>query len=136
MAVLVAVTLAAWAVWGVILKLALRHGDAYALILWSSFFSLFMLPANWLVLRHLRVTPRAEPGLLLWAALGVAVSGVAVWTYPLALARGSAGLVTALTAGYPAGTLLLAAVFLGERPTLPQVGGVLLTAAGLLLLGR
>jgi drug/metabolite transporter (DMT)-like permease len=125
-----------WAVWGIVLKLALRHGDAFSLVLWSSLFSVLMVPANWLVLRHLRIATRADPGLVLWALAGVAVSGVAVWTYPMALARGSASLVTALTASYPAGTLLLAIVFLGERPTPLQIGGILLTAAGLMLLGK
>ncbi len=133
---LVAATIAAWAVWGVVLKVALGHGDAFSLILWSSLFSVLMVPANWLLLRHLRIATHSDPGLILWAAAGVLVSGVAVWTYPMALARGSASIVTALTAGYPAVTLVLATVFLRERPSALQVGGILLTAAGLMLLGR
>ncbi len=136
MALLIAATVAAWAVWGVVLKLALHHGDAFSLILWSSLFSVLMVPANWLILRHLRIATHSDPGLILWAAAGVAVSGVAVWTYPMALAKSSASLVTALTACYPAGTLLLAVLILKERPTALQVGGILLTAAGLMLLGK
>lgn len=136
MGILIAATVASWAVWGVVLKIALRHGDAFSLILWSSLFSVLMVPANWLILRHLRIATHGDPGLVLWAAAGVLVSGVAVWTYPLALARGTASLVTALTACYPAGTLLLAMLFLRERPTALQIGGILLTAAGLMLLGK
>jgi len=133
---LIALTVASWAIWGVVLKMALRHGDAFSLILWSSVFSVAMVPVNLIVLRHLRIATRADPGMLLWAAAGIVVSGVAVWTYPLALARGSASLVTALTACYPAGTLVLAMAVLGERPTAVQIGGICLTAAGLMLLAR
>lgn len=136
MTALIAATVAAWAVWGIVLKVALRHGDPFSLVLWSSVFSILMVPANWLLLRRLHIATRADPGLLLWALVGVAVSGVAVWTYPMALSRGSAGVVTALTAAYPAGTLVLAMLFLGERPTPFQVGGILMTAAGLMLLGK
>lgn len=133
---LIAATIASWAIWGVVLKVALRHGDPFSLILWSSVFSILMVPINMVVLRRLGIVTRADPGLLLWALAGVVVSGVAVWTYPMALSRGSASVVTALTAAYPAGTLLLAMFVLGERPTALQVGGILLTAAGLMLLGK
>ncbi len=94
------------------------------------------MPVNWLVLRHMRVFVRTSPDLIVWAACGVAVSAIAAWTYPLALSRGSASIVTALTAAYPAGTLLLAALILGDRPTPLQVAGILLTTAGIMLLAR
>ena len=129
-------TIASWAIWGVVLKVALRHGDPLSLILWSSVFSAVLMPVNWLVLRHMRVFVRTSPDLIVWAACGVAVSAIAAWTYPLALSRGSASIVTALTAAYPAGTLLLAALILGDRPTPLQVAGVLLTTAGIMLLAR
>lgn len=129
-------TIASWAIWGVVLKVALRHGDPLSLILWSSVFSAVLMPVNWLVLRHMRVFVRTSPDLIVWAACGVAVSAIAAWTYPLALSRGSASIVTALTAAYPAGTLLLAALILGDRPTPLQVAGILLTTAGIMLLAR
>lgn len=132
----VILTIGSWAVWGVVLKIALHHGDPLSLILWSSVFSAVLVPVNWLVLRHMRVPVHTSPELLLWAACGVAISAVAAWSYPLALSRGSASIVTALTAAYPAGTLLLAAVWLGERPTPLQVAGILLTTAGIMLLAR
>lgn len=107
-----------------------------SLILWSSVFSAALVPVNWLVLRHLRVPVHTNPELLLWAAGGVFISAVAAWTYPLALSRGTASIVTALTAAYPAGTLLLATLWLGDRPTPIQVAGILLTTAGIMLLAR
>jgi drug/metabolite transporter (DMT)-like permease len=129
-------TVVAWAVWGIILKLGLAHGDPLSLVVWSGMMAGLMAPAGWLVLRHLRAPLATDLRLVLWAALGVVISTAAGWTYTLALARAPAGLVTALTASYPALTMALGAVVLGEHPTPPQLAGLALTAVGVWLLSR
>lgn len=53
----------------------------------------------------------------------------------MALSHGPAGQVTAVTGAYPALTTILALLFLTERVTAVQAGGVLLAVTGVLLVG-
>jgi drug/metabolite transporter (DMT)-like permease len=69
-----------------------------------------------------------------WAFAGQIVNGLGWIGYFLALDRGPAALVGTVTAAYTAVTVVLALVFLGERPSRLQLGGVaLLVACGMLL---
>jgi drug/metabolite transporter (DMT)-like permease len=70
--------------------------------------------------------------------MGIVGSGlldlVANFLYLLASRRGLLSLVAVLTSMYPASTVLLARMVLGERLRLSQVAGLVLAAAGVLLI--
>jgi drug/metabolite transporter (DMT)-like permease len=70
--------------------------------------------------------------------MGIAGSGlldlIANCLYLLASRRGLLSLVAVLTSMYPASTVLLARMVLGERLRLSQVAGLVLAAAGVLLI--
>lgn len=133
---LIAITVFAWGAWAITLKLGIGYGDPYSMVVWSSLFAVLLVPANWLAFRRIKAPLSMDARLMFWAGLGVVLSGAAVWTYTLALSRHQAGLITAVTASYPALTLALGAALLGERPTALQMAGVGLTVAGVLLLSR
>jgi drug/metabolite transporter (DMT)-like permease len=88
-----------------------------------------------LALRDFRLGP-AWPALG-WLAVLALTSGVLGWLLlTVSLPRLAAWLGSALLLVQPAGSVLLGAVFLGERPTLAQLGGVVLMLGGVLIAAR
>jgi len=59
---------------------------------------------------------------------------VATLLFVLAVSKGPASLVTAITAVYPCVTILLAVVFLRETLSLKQLAGIFLAVAGVILM--
>jgi transporter family protein len=69
------------------------------------------------------------------AVLGGACMCAGSMAYFFALRGGHAGLITALTSLYPALTLVLSMIFLGERLSFKQGIGILFALASFILLG-
>jgi transporter family protein len=69
-----------------------------------------------------------------WAVASAALAVGSLILLYVALGLGEASKVVPVTAAYPAATVILAAVFLGESITLARVGGMLLVIAGVVLL--
>jgi len=85
-----------------------------------------------LVLRDFRLGP-AWPALG-WLVLLALTSQVLGWLLiTTSMPRLPAWLVSVLLLVQPIGSLVLSAAFLGERPSLPQLGGVALMLAGVLI---
>ena len=78
-----------------------------------------------------RVPRRAWLLLAASGSLGVTVGGLA---YYYALGAANISSVAVFTSGYPLVTLVLAAIVLGERLTIPKVVGTLLVLGGLAVL--
>lgn len=88
-----------------------------------------------LLLRDFRLGP-AWPALG-WLVVLALTSGVLGWLLiTVSLPQLPAGLVSALLLVQPACSVLLGAVFLGERPSLPQLAGVAAMLAGVLIAAR
>jgi drug/metabolite transporter (DMT)-like permease len=88
-----------------------------------------------LALRDFRLGP-AWPALG-WLVLLALTSGVVGWLLlTVSLPRLAAWLGSALLLVQPAGSVLLGAVFLSERPTLAQLAGVVLMLGGVLIAAR
>jgi drug/metabolite transporter (DMT)-like permease len=85
-----------------------------------------------LALRDFRLGP-AWPSLG-WLVLLAVTSQVLGWLLiTMSMPRLPAWLVSSLLLVQPAGSLLLSAVFLNERPSAPQLGGVAVVLAGVLI---
>jgi drug/metabolite transporter (DMT)-like permease len=88
-----------------------------------------------LLLRDFRLGP-AWPALG-WLVVLALTSGVLGWLLiTVSLPQLPAGLVSALLLVQPACSVLLGAVFLGERPSLPQLAGVAAMLGGVLIAAR
>jgi transporter family protein len=126
------VAMLAWGAWAVLNKLALRSLEWPHLLIAAW---LAQTAAIVLLLLTGRVDPRAlvsRDGVL---ALGGALASLAaVTSFFLALRGGPVATVTPLSSLYPAVTVVLAAVLLGETPSAGQWAGVgFAILAGLLL---
>jgi bacterial/archaeal transporter family protein len=71
---------------------------------------------------------------LFWAVASAALAIAALILLYVALGSGEASKVVPISAAYPAVTLVLAAIFLGEALTVARAGGMLLVIAGVIVL--
>jgi transporter family protein len=69
-----------------------------------------------------------------WAIASAALAVGALILLYVALGRGDASKVVPVTAAYPAATLVLAAIFLGEHVSAARVSGMLLVVVGVVVL--
>lgn len=117
-------------VWGVAGKLALRSlswGDA--LVVTAVVYGLAAI----VLLVIGRAGVRFESNTW-WALLAAVCVVSALVCFYLALESGEASKVVPISAAYPALTLVLAAIFLGEDISLIKVGGLALVVGGVVLL--
>lgn len=115
---------------GVTSKLALRTLQWPELILWTG--AGYIIVAA-ILLATGRTSLRIAGGTGWAVASGALAIGGLIMLY-VALGRGDAGKVIAISAGYPAVTLVLAAVFLSESLSVTRVVGVGLVIGGVVLL--
>jgi uncharacterized membrane protein len=115
---------------GVTGKLALRHLSWPDLILWSGLG--YAVVASFLLITG-HTTLRVTAGSW-WAILSAAVAISSLIALYVALGHGDATKISAISAGYPAVTLLLAAATLSEAVTVARVAGVALVVGGVVLL--
>jgi uncharacterized membrane protein len=115
---------------GVTGKLALRHLHWPDLILWSGLG--YVVVASFLLITghtSIRVTAGSW-----WAMLSAALAISGLIALYVALGHGDATKVSAISAAYPAVTLLLAAATLSEALTVARVAGVALVVVGVIVL--
>ncbi len=123
-------TMVLFGIWGVLSKLALEHanwaqvslgfGVASAVV---SLAAMFVLGGDW-----------TSKGVALTTVAGV-VGGVGFLLFNIALDRGPASQVVPIIGVYPALTAVLAVLFLSDRLSAVQAGGVALAVTGVLLVG-
>jgi bacterial/archaeal transporter family protein len=111
---------------GVTSKLALRSLSWPDLILWTGI-GYIVVAGILLALGETSVRIAGGTG---WAVLSGAIAIGGLIALYLALGAGDAGKVVAISAAYPAVTLVLAAAVLSEALTLGRVVGTLLIIAG------
>jgi drug/metabolite transporter (DMT)-like permease len=120
-----------WGVADFLARGATRTGGTFRTLLYIEIVAtlallLVGLPLGWLRLRH-----QPEPLLLLTVVLSLLILGGAALLYR-AFAIGTLALVSPVAASFAAVTALLA-ILSGERPTPPQLLGIVLTLAGVVL---
>jgi len=122
-----------WGVWGFVAKLTTMRG-VHPLAL-SAISSLTAGLTAWASFYFIGAPWEKNSGSILFALLtGICGSAGAI-AFFLALRYGRASLVVPFSALYPAVTILLSLLFLGERPSLTQALGMLLALIASLLLG-
>jgi transporter family protein len=115
---------------GVTTKLALDDLEWPELVLWTSIsYAVIALALVWAGGQRLQLVPDAR-----WGALSGGFAATALIMLFLALNSGDVSRVVPITASYPAVTLLLAAVVLGERVTGKRIVATSLVIAGVILL--
>lgn len=121
-----------WGIWGFIAKLTTSQG-VHPLAL-SAISSVTGAAITWLVL--FVVKPPFVQGLHLPMAVLTGICGsLGGVAFFFALGYGRASIVVPLSALYPAITILLSLIFLGERPSFPQGIGMVLALIAAILLG-
>jgi transporter family protein len=122
-----------WGVWGFIAKLTTARG-VHPLAL-SAISSVTGAILTWVVLYFVQPPlERAAPNLTLALITGMCGSLGAI-AFFFALGHGRASIVVPLSSLYPAITILLSLIFLGERPSVTQGIGIALALIASVLLG-
>lgn len=122
-----------WGVWGFVAKLTTARG-VHPLAL-SAISSVTGAVLTWLTVYFVQPPlERAVPNLTFALVTGVcgSLGGIAFF---LALGHGRASIVVPLSSLYPAITILLSLIFLGESPSLTQGIGIALALIASILLG-
>ncbi|MGA9533285.1 MAG: EamA family transporter [Anaerolineales bacterium] len=124
------VTFFAWGLWGLLPKITTRYISPASAIVFEAIGG---LPIALIVLISLRFrlewAPRGISLAMITGALGV----IGALGFLVAVQRGPVSLVVTMTALYPALTVLIAVVALGEQVSTRQAIGVLLALAAMLL---
>lgn len=115
---------------GITSKYALRDLGWQHLVFWSGV-GYVVLVIGMLIFGQTSVQWTDGSG---WAVLGAAAVITALFMFFVALSSGEASKVVPISAGYPAVTLILAAIFLSEAVTVAKVLGVLLVVGGVVVL--
>lgn len=129
------VTLLCWGAWGIFDKLALKHAPE-ALVITGLF--AFSIPSALITVALLNQYEPAwslTPAVLLWTFLGFFCYGTAMLCYLKALSISEASYVLGATASYPVLLQFLSALMLGEALVPMRLGGSVLVAAGVTLIG-
>lgn len=126
-------TIFAWGAWGFFAKLASRQMNPASVVIFG------LLPGILLVLGGFTL-PKFRPVWVMPAGIWVLLAGVTgvlgIVTFYIAIAHGSASIVTALTALYPAVTITLSMLILGEKLGVSQAVGIVLALIAGILISR
>jgi len=119
-----------WGLYGFFPKITLRYISPLSTIFFEA---LIGIPVAIAVLVALKFKPDVHPTGILLASLTGLLGILGALSFLFAVRRGQVGLVSAFTALYPALTILLAMLLLGERLELRQWVGVGLAILAMLL---
>ena len=126
-----AVAIVLWGVCGLFMKLGTNRISARSMVIWVTVGFVLLVPLMWRFDSLAGLTSRA----IIAGLLGGVVNGLGNWAVFTCLEKGAkASVAIPLTALYPLFTVLLATVFLAERPTALQwLGIAMAVAAGAML---
>lgn len=119
-----------WGLYGFFPKITIRYISPLSTIFYEA---LIGIPVAIVVLAVLKFRPDHHPTGILLAGLTGLLGMLGALSFLFAVRRGQVGVVSAFTALYPALTILLAMLFLGERLELRQWLGVGLAILAMLL---
>ena len=118
---------ALYGVWGVLSKMASNRIGYQSLF----FYDCLVFFVGGMVVLYLNdFKIETNPSGILFSVLYGATGMVATFLFILAVSKGKASLVTAITAVYPCVTIVLAMILFKEAITAKQVAGIVLSIAG------
>ncbi len=121
----------AWGLWSFVPKLTVRYIDPRSAAVYEALGALLVALGIWFSMQfRLQTQPT---GIALAFATGV-LGLLGALSFLIAVARGPVSLVTILSALYPALTVCLAVLFLGETITLRQGCGMVLALVSMVLI--
>lgn len=116
-----------WGVTGLFMKLGTNRISARSMVIWVTAGFVVLLPFMW----RMTTLSGLSAGVLLVGLMGGLSNGLGNWAVFTCLEKGAkASVAIPLTALYPLFTVILATVFLRERPTALQWLGIALAVAG------
>jgi bacterial/archaeal transporter family protein len=120
-----------WGICGLFMKLGTNRVSARSMVIWVTVGFLSMVPLMW----RITTLDGLSLGIVCVGLLGGLANGLGNWAVFICLEKGAkASVAIPLTALYPLFTVVLATVFLKERPTrLQWLGIALALAAGAML---
>lgn len=122
---------ALYGVWGILSKLAANRIGYKSLF----FYDCLVFFVGGLIVLYLNdFKIEFNAGGVLYSVLYGASGMVATFLFILAVSKGKASLVTAITAVYPVVTIILAMIFFKEAITAKQVVGIVLSISGVTLI--
>lgn len=122
-----AVAIVLWGVNGLLMKLGTNRVSARSMVIWVTAGFVVLLPFLWTTTTLSGLSGRV----IFVGLLAGAVNGLGNWAVFACLEKGAkASVAIPLTALYPLGTVVLATVFLKERPNALQWLGIVLALAG------
>lgn len=119
-----------WGLWGFFPKITTRYINPLSAIVFEA---LIGIPFALVVLAALKFKPEIHPKGVLLASLTGVLGTLGALLYLVAVRKGQTSLVASFTAVYPALTIVLALLFLGDRLILRQWIGVGLALVAMLL---
>lgn len=130
--ILVAVTLVAWGLWGFFIKLGVEATGRYpALLIWTLTGFVTVAAAGYFLFDGSRAVWGGSPLYPTLAGVAIAVGNLA---FILLLEKALGSIIIPLTSIYPAVTVVLAIVFLGEALKAVHVVGIVLAVVAVVLL--
>ncbi len=119
-----------WGLWGFFPKLTTRYISPTSAILYESLIS---VPVALIILVFVRFQIETDPRGILLASITGVLGILGAFGFLIAVTRGPVSLITAFTALYPALTIFLAMLLLGEQLEPRQWAGVGLALVAMLL---
>ncbi len=124
-------TIIFWGLFGFIPKITTRYISPTSAIVYGAFAG---IPVALIILAIMRFQLDTEPRGVILAGITGVLGMLGALGYLVAVSRGPVSLISPITALYPAVTILLAMVFLGETLVLRQWVGVGMALAAVLLI--
>ncbi len=124
-------TIIFWGLFGFIPKITTRYISPTSAIIYGAFAG---IPVALIILAIMRFQLDTEPRGVILAGITGVLGLLGALGYLVAVSRGPVSLISPITALYPALTILLAMVFLGETLVLRQWVGVGMALAAVLLI--
>ncbi len=125
------VTVIFWGLFGFIPKITTRYISPTSASVYAAFAG---VPVALIIMAIMRFQLDTEPRGVILASITGVLGMLGALGYLVAVSRGPVSLISPLTALYPAFTILLAMVFLGETLVLRQWVGVGMALAAVLLI--
>lgn len=130
---LISLTIFFWGIWGLIAKIGIAHFGKYQYIFVSYLISLIIFSGFLLTEQNGKAMFSKN---LIYPILGGFSTAIAVIALFSAIERAPVSIVYPLSALYPAVTIILAIIFLGERLNLIHGIGIVFALAAGFLLGK